>query len=119
MKEYKILKVAMIAVVMMGITFIGCEGIPESKTIYKTDYEKGKWPFSYDEAILKCYKDDVGEAPLVVINGKSYGLTGYADNMYGAKDINAINEVWLKDESSGLMIDLGPITDEAKTLCRK
>jgi len=43
---------------------------PNSKDITKAEYGD-KWAFTTDSATLLCYKDEVGVAPLVVIDGKN------------------------------------------------
>ncbi len=88
-----------------------------SKTIYKKDYCV-KWAFTTDEAILKCYKDGDIVSPVIELDGKNFGLTGFADNKYGQSDINAINSYWLDhSEYKGMKQDLGIFTAEAKKLC--
>lgn len=79
-----------------------------------------KWPFTYDKAVITCYKEKDIKLPVVKVNGKNYGLTGFADNLYGTQDINAINEVWLKDEDKGqgIYLDLSSITNETLKLCQ-
>jgi hypothetical protein len=86
------------------------------KKIYKKDYGD-KWAFTSDEAVLVCHNDNDIKSPVVVINSKPYGLTGFADGQYGQSDINAINAVWLKDKTTGLNVDLGTFTKEALKLC--
>lgn len=88
------------------------------KTIYKKDYGE-KWAFTTDEAKLICVKDDVANMPLIRIEGRNFGLTGYADNRLGQGDINALYKYWLKDEAMGKGVykDLDPFMKEAKALC--
>ena len=77
-----------------------------------------KWPFKFDNAIISCYKDNIAIMPVVTVNKKSYGLTGWADTRYGQEDINSMNEIWLKDpKKEGLYIDLSLITKKASELC--
>jgi RNA polymerase subunit RPABC4/transcription elongation factor Spt4 len=115
--------------VNMGKTFIGfvaivaiisyfMSGDIQDKTIYKADYGD-RWAFTTDEAKLACFVDEVGISPVIILDGKRFGLTGYADNKYGQGDLNAINKYLLKDKSirSGVYKDLGIFTREAKALC--
>lgn len=89
---------------------------PNSKEIKKSEYGN-KWAFTTDTAKLICYKDGDTNSPVVVVDGKPYGLTGFADGEHGQSDINAINAVWLKDRTTGLNVDLSPFTKEALKLC--
>lgn len=79
-----------------------------------------KWPFTYTQATLECFTDNDIKSPLVTVNGTRYGLTGFADSMYGVGDINAINAIWLedKDMGEGVHVNLGPITKKALELCK-
>ncbi|MCK9332757.1 MAG: YebY family protein [Candidatus Cloacimonetes bacterium] len=96
----------------------GCQNYAEKKI---TEQEYGeKWAFTSAEASLRCYKDGDIKAPVVVLDGKSYGLTGFADAKYGQNDVNALNPYWKKDTRAGkegLRVDLGTITNDANKLC--
>ncbi len=89
-----------------------------SKVINKQDYGE-KWAFTTDTAILKCYNDDGIESPVIILDGKQFGLTGFADSMHGQNNINAINKYWLRNEKLGINKDLGIFTEEALELCKK
>ena len=82
---------------------------------------KNKWPLTVDKAIIRCYKDESEEAPVVIIEGYPFGLTGWADIQYGQKNTKALNRYWKKDTSNnlGLYIDLSTLTDEALKLCKE
>lgn len=109
-------KVSLILLALIALLSMGC-GV-NSKEVTKKEFGI-QWPFTYDTATLTCYQDGDIKSPVVTVNGKRYGLTGFADNKYGASDINAINEVWVKrSDGSGLMVDLGPITKAALELCK-
>ena len=107
--------------VVAGLLFLGCSDSSNNvkeRTITKKELGI-YWPFkNADKAIIKCYKDGDIKAPVVVVNGKAYGLTGYADMHYGQDDLKAINKIWADDPRiKGLKVDLGPITEKALELC--
>ncbi len=105
-------------VVATILLLVGCSSNNE-KTITAKEYGD-KWSFTADTAVIKCYKDGDIKAPVVIINGKPYGLTGYADAKYGQNDVSALNEYLLKDNRpgrEGMMIDIGTITSDANNLC--
>ncbi|MEO1927580.1 MAG: DUF2511 domain-containing protein [Nautiliaceae bacterium] len=107
--------------VVAGLLFLGCSDSSNNvkeRTITKKELGI-YWPFkNADKAIIKCYKDGDIKAPVVVVNGKAYGLTGYADMHYGQNDLKAINKIWADDPRiKGLKVDLGPITKKALELC--
>ena len=105
------------AVLTAIVTYMIMPDLPSSKEINKSDYAN-KWAFTSDTVTLKCYKDNDINSPVVIVDGKKYGLTGFADNLHGQSDINAINAVWLKDKSTGANVDLGTFTKEALELCK-
>ncbi len=108
--------------ILAVFTFLGCSNKTyKEKVVTKKEY-KEKWPFTVDTAKIGCYKDDDISSPVVIIKDKVYGLTGFADNKYGQKDINALNEVWRYDErpaykSLKMRVNLGDIESAAKKLC--
>lgn len=113
-------KYKMFAAFAVVLALSGCNDYAQKK-ITAQEYG-GKWAFTSNEATIKCYKDGDIKAPVVVINGVSYGLTGYADAKYGQNDVKALNEHWKKDTRvgrEGLMIDLGAITNDANKLCEE
>lgn len=102
------------------ITITTLSNDEEQKSIITKQELGDKWPFTYDSAELECFVDNGIKSPLVTVNGKRYGLTGFADNMYGAGNIDAINAVWLENkdyQGQGLYVDLGPVTNRALALC--
>ncbi|SFP61632.1 DUF2511 domain-containing protein [Hydrogenimonas thermophila] len=108
-----------IALLIVAFIAIGCSSGPQEKVVTKKEFGD-KWPLKTDKAIIKCYVDDVGKAPVVIVNGKAYGLTGYADMHYGQNDLKALNEVWADNPKiKGLKMDLGYLTEKAKELCDK
>ena len=86
------------------------------ETIYKKDYGN-KWAFTSDMAMLECFQDSTGKMPVVVVKGKAYGLTGYADNRHGQKNLEAFNEVWLMNAYNTSHVDIGIFQAKAKELC--
>jgi RNA polymerase subunit RPABC4/transcription elongation factor Spt4 len=92
---------------------------PNERKITKAEYGD-KWAFTYEKAVLKCYKDGDIKSPIIELNGIPYGLTGFADNKYGQGDLNALNKYWLEDTSpymKGTHISVGIFTDDALKLC--
>ena len=108
---------------LIALLIIGCS--QEAKTKMKertiTKQELGKdWPIkTTDRAIIRCYTEPNGiQAPVVVVDGIPYGLTGYADIHYGQQDLKAFNKIWADDPRlKGLKIDLSKLTQEAMKLC--
>lgn len=79
---------------------------------------KQEWPLTVEKATLKCYKDGDIISPIVIVNGSSYGLTGFADNKYGQSDTSAFTKVWKPNpEIKGTYINISEITELAKSLC--
>jgi|GEM_PF-2082265 len=77
-----------------------------------------EWPFTVNEAVLKCYIDNGIKSPVVEINGTPYGLTGFADNLHGQSNINALNKFIRRNPNiKGTRIDIGEVTKEALKLC--
>jgi RNA polymerase subunit RPABC4/transcription elongation factor Spt4 len=103
-------------ILVVVISFFLSDNTVNDKHIYKKDYGD-KWAFTVDEATLVCYKDNDIKSPVIVLDGKAFGLTGFADNIHGQKNLNAINQYWLKDEKLGINKDLGIFTKEALKLC--
>ena len=113
----------LIGILTAGMLIIGCSDSKEVKvkerTITKQEL-KNQWPIkTTDKAIIKCYLEPDGtKAPVVVVNGIPYGLTGYADMHYGQNDLKAFNKIWADDPRlKGLKVDLSKLTDEALKLC--
>ena len=79
---------------------------------------KDKWPLTVDNAVIACVNDSVGKAPIVIIHGEPYGLTGWADAQYGQKNIKAFNKYWAKNPKiKGLYKDTDPLKNAALKLC--
>ncbi|WP_052502798.1 DUF2511 domain-containing protein [Halarcobacter anaerophilus] len=110
--------IKLIAAIAVAVMLAGCSNYSDKKV---TQDEFGeKWAFTVEEATLGCYKDGDTKAPVVVIDGKSYGLTGYADAKYGQNNLNALDKFWKKDTRAGregMKIDLSAVTREANKLC--
>ena len=88
-------------------------------TISKKTYKK-IYPFTVDKVKLGCYYENNTVMPVVIINGKSYGLTGLADMQHGQNNIHALDKYWAKDKRpmmKGLRLDLDYVTKDAKSLC--
>jgi len=119
------MRISKILVLIFVLMFSGCntpttadERVQTQEAIViKKGYE-GTWPFTVDMAVLKCYRGYGTDAPVVVLNGKPYGLTGAADIMYGQSDTSALNPFWRKS-AYGLRVDLHAITQDALALCKK
>ncbi len=91
--------------------------IPKTKEIHKSQYGQA-WAFTSDMATLKCYNDNDTKSPVIIIDGKSYGLTGFADNLHGQSDTDAFNAVWLDDPTmQGMKVNVNIFTKEALQLC--
>jgi hypothetical protein len=88
----------------------------QSKTIHKAEYGT-KWAITTDTATLKCYNDNGIKSPVIIVDGITYGLTGFADNKYGQSNLKAFHKVWLKDNNTGANINLSSFTDDALKLC--
>jgi len=113
----------LLSIIIAGMLLIGCSdsnGVKvKERTITKQEL-KDQWPIkTTDKAIIKCYLEPSGtKAPVVVVNGIPYGLTGYADMHYGQDDIKAFNKIWADDPRlKGLKVDLSKLTEEALKLC--
>ncbi len=80
---------------------------------------KEAWPLTVEKATLKCYKDGDIVSPVVIVNGVSYGLTGFADNKYGQSNLDAFNKVWKPNpEIKNAYISISEISNLAKSLCK-
>jgi hypothetical protein len=102
----------------LAIYAINSKGIP-SLDVTPSSLEK-KWPFTSNTATLKCYVDGDIESPVVIIEKKTYGLTGFADNKYGQSNINELNKVWLfENKAQGIRVNLSEVTSIARDLCKK
>jgi len=119
------MKSSKVLVFMFVLLFSGCETLtPADERVQSQEaivMEKGyksTWPFTVDMVILKCYRVKDIDAPVVVLNGKQYGLTGFADGLYGQNDTNALNPFWRKG-MYGLRVDLQSMTQDALALCEK
>jgi len=90
-------------------------------TVTKEEYGDA-WAFTKDSAVLKCYKDTIAVMPVVVIDKKPYGLTGWADAMHGqgsiGLDMDNFNTVWLKNpDDNTSRIDISPFKKRAEEIC--
>ena len=113
----------LISILIVGMLLIGCSnsnGVKvKERTITKQEL-KNQWPIkTADKAIIKCYLEPDGtKAPVVIVNGIPYGLTGYADMHYGQNNLKAFNKIWANDPRlKGLKVNLSKLTDEALKLC--
>lgn len=115
------IKVLIVSVsVILFFIFIGINSDKvenkQVKIIHKAEYGKN-WAITSDTATLKCYKDNDIKSPVIIVNGVTYGLTGFADKKYGQSDLKAFNKIWLKDKETGANINLSSFTQDALKLC--
>lgn len=105
-------------VILLFVAFIIYPSSGNTKVINKSEV-KEKWPFTVDKVTLKCYKENDIEMPVVIIEDKTYGLTGFADNIHGQKDINALNKYWLENkEIKNTRVSISEISKISLSLCK-
>jgi len=120
LKKEKLVKMVLTIVIVFFIALISFSSSGNEKKITKEEYGD-KWAFTYDEAVLKCYKDGDIKSPVIELNGIPYGLTGFADNKYGQSDLNALNKYWLEDTRpymKGTHISISIFSEDALKLCK-
>jgi CRISPR/Cas system-associated endoribonuclease Cas2 len=114
-KGVKILLIS--SAIVLFFIVIGISGdSTDTKIIHKAEYGT-KWAITTDTATLKCYNDNGIKSPVIIVDGVTYGLTGFADNKYGQSDLKAFHKIWLKDNTTGANINLSSFTDDALKLC--
>jgi hypothetical protein len=119
-KKGKRNKIIITIIILSIFILASLSGAENGLKITKAEYGD-KWAFIYDEAVLKCYKDDDIKSPVIELKGIPYGLTGFADNKYGQSDLNALKKYWIENAQPfkiGTYISVGVFSDDALKLCK-
>ncbi len=120
LKKEKKNKIIIIVSIVLIFILASLSSPDNELKITKSEYGD-KWAFTYDEAVLKCYKDGDIKSPVIELNGIPYGLTGFADNKYGQSDLNALKKYWIENKQpymEGTYISIGVFSDDALKLCK-